>query len=912
MYAISQRISALITFAVFTVIFNLGYTQVDIASKSKDELKAFINSNKKEGCRANYYLGKNHTEDIAIKSDYYKKVLECYKGSKQFKEYYSAVKQLIRIEFSKSNITGAIELFEEYGNKNPSTKVGKIGQASLYNDMCSQFEKIGDIINMQKYLDGFKAFKNKNPIDGVVYSYFKREGIVAYNKADIKSAQLSFENALKFIDKSDTNEVSGLNMNIAILKYRNGYYDDALLNFRNSLEGFKKTGSNVNIGHAWINIASVYYSKDILDSVYMSADSAAHYYELANDSLGMSSALEYKGSAAHNSKDFEQALKAHLKSLEIRKANGNDKLIAISYGNIAYIYGDLKDSVMHKQFLQKIASLPTFQSNPSIRNSYYGSMAAYYSERKNFDSTLYYYELSGKVAREQNNPLDIALNLLSLGNTYKSLAGDLDKALDYYEQSYKIFKELNDVSNYAGLAHNIGVIYEEKGEHLKALKYVSEAYDYRKSLQNNSYFLDSYITLANINTHLGRYKESHDFLRLYIDLKDSVFSDNMAQQIAEMRTLYETQQIEDSLKLSQSSEMAAKMEADKVQAEKAIISEENKRKSEQIIWLIGIIVFAVAAIALAIRSNRLRKKANVALQEKNDEIVTQRDEIQLQKLTIEEKNKDILDSISYAKRLQTALLPDIEEFSSAFNDAFVLFRPKDIVSGDFYWMEEQGDRRLIAAADCTGHGVPGAMVSVICNNGLNRSVREYGLKEPGQILDKTREIVIGEFQKSQTARFGDDNQVDIKDGMDIALCSLSGNKLEFSGANNPLWIVSKAESIAVSGNVAAPTLSDNGLNLFEIKGDKQPIGVHDVATSFQNHSLELNQGDTVYIFSDGFADQFGGAKGKKFKYRTLKQILLTINVKSLTDQKNHLEDVFTKWMGDFEQLDDVCVIGIKV
>lgn len=911
MYALNQISKQLFTLTLFIFCFNLGNSQIELASKSKDELNAFLAKKTDESCRANYYLGKNHVEDIALKADYYNKVIECYKPSKQFKEYYSAVKQLIRIEFSNSNIEKAISMFNEYGNENPTNQVGKAGQASLFNNMCSQFEKIGDIENMVAYLDRFREFKNKYPIDEVAYEYFKREGIVAYGKADIKSAQVSFEKALKYIDKSDTNEVSGLNMNVAILKYKNGYYDEALVNFWKCLDGFKSTKSYLNIGHAWVNIASVYYSKDNVDSVYMSADSAIYYYEIAKDSIGMSSALEYKAIAANNAKDFEKALKAHLKALDIRQANGNDRLVAMSYGNIASIYGELNDSVMHRQFLRKIASLPTFESNPAIKNSYYKSMAAYYSDRKNFDSTLYYYQLNGKVAKEQNNPLHIALNLLSMGNTYKSLAGDLDKALDYYEQSYKIFKELNDVSNYAGLAHNIGVIYEEKGEHLKALKYVSESYEYRKSLQNNSYFLDSYITLANINTHLGRYKESHDFLRLYIDLKDSVFSDNMASQIAEMRTLYETQQIEDSLKLSQSSEMAAKMEADKVQAEKAIISQENKRKSEQIIWLIGIIVFAAAAIALAIRSSRLRKKANIALQEKNDEIVTQRDEIQLQKLTIEEKNKDILDSISYAKRLQTALLPNTEDVRSAFNDAFVLFKPKDIVSGDFYWMEQQGNRKLIAAADCTGHGVPGAMVSVICNNGLNRAVREYGLQQPGLILDKTRDIVIGEFQKSQVSRT-DDSQSEIKDGMDIALCSISDGKLEFSGANNPLWIVSKSENLATEENKLDPALSENGLNLFEIKGDKQPIGLQDGAKSFQNHSLNLNEGDTVYIFSDGFADQFGGAKGKKFKYSTLKKMLLSINGKTLADQKTHLEDVFKNWMGDFEQLDDVCVIGFKV
>jgi serine phosphatase RsbU (regulator of sigma subunit) len=232
----------------------------------------------------------------------------------------------------------------------------------------------------------------------------------------------------------------------------------------------------------------------------------------------------------------------------------------------------------------------------------------------------------------------------------------------------------------------------------------------------------------------------------------------------------------------------------------------------------------------------------------------------------------------------------------------VLYLPKDIVAGDFYWMETtsgelrvEGDENpphkthhsphiLFAAADCTGHGVPGAMVSVVCNNGLNRSVREHGLTNPSEILNKTREIVITEFEKSED---------EVKDGMDIALCSLEGNHLQYAGANNPLWIIRNEEII-------------------EIKANKQPIGKFDNPLPYTTHDIELEKGDTIYIFSDGYVDQFGGENGKKFKAANFKKLLLSIQHEPMEKQRELIHNAFETWKGHLEQVDDVCVIGVRI
>jgi serine phosphatase RsbU (regulator of sigma subunit) len=261
-------------------------------------------------------------------------------------------------------------------------------------------------------------------------------------------------------------------------------------------------------------------------------------------------------------------------------------------------------------------------------------------------------------------------------------------------------------------------------------------------------------------------------------------------------------------------------------------------------------------------------------------------DIKRQKHLLEEKQKEIIDSISYAKRLQDAILPPQEFVDSHIKDNFIYYKPKDIVAGDFYWAEKVGEKFFIAAADSTGHGVPGAMVSVVCSNALNRTIKEFKLTETGKILDKTRELVIETFEKSAS---------EVKDGMDISLlCIDSKNKnIYWSGANNPLWFI-----------------QDNELK--EIKADKQPIGKTEYAKPFTTHQIEYKADTTFYLFTDGFADQFGGPNGKKFKYKQFSDLLLKNNHLSQKQQSDIINEAFSDWKSDLEQVDDVCVIGIKL
>ena len=303
----------------------------------------------------------------------------------------------------------------------------------------------------------------------------------------------------------------------------------------------------------------------------------------------------------------------------------------------------------------------------------------------------------------------------------------------------------------------------------------------------------------------------------------------------------------------------------------------------QLVWLL----IRLQTRRLKQRQKELEIKVDTAtkeIREQKNEADKQRDEVSKQKEIVEEAHKEIKDSIQYAKRIQSAILPAHNLVKEYLPYSFIFYKPKDVVAGDFYWMEYRDGKVLFAAADCTGHGVPGAMISVVCNYALNKSVREHGLTEPGEILDKTREIVVHEFEKSEE---------EVKDGMDIALCSLEGNILKYAGANNPLWVIRNGE-------------------ILETKADKQPIGKFDNPLPYSNQTSELQKGDAIYIFSDGFSDQFGGEKGKKFKTTNFRKLLLSIQNESMESQREIINTAFEEWKGSLEQVDDVCIIGVKV
>lgn len=551
-----------------------------------------------------------------------------------------------------------------------------------------------------------------------------------------------------------------------------------------------------------------------------------------------------------------KSIEYYTKALTMTETAGDYKAMAAAMNNIGGIYKEMGDTPKALNMFRKSLAVGEKAGLNTWKAVSLSAIGEIYSELGKSDSAEILFKESLKIDLEIGNIQGVASCLANLSK-FNLIKGNLELAKQKADSALTIFREIKDIRA-EGLTLNIlGTYYSQKGDLSNALICNKKALELLMPIGQIQEAEKAAEALYKIYKKQSDYKNAFEMKELYDRLHDTLQNEENTKAIIrqEFKYEYDKQTAIDSLKHV--------AEIDKKDAELKV------KRQVQVTLVVGLLLILIFAGFIF---NRFRVTAR------------QNSIIESQKTVVEQKNREIVDSINYAKRLQDAILPPDKLVKEYFRESFIIYKPKDIVAGDFYWFEKKNDSILFAAADCTGHGVPGAMVSVICNNGLNRSVREYGLLNPGEILDKTREIVIQEFEKSET---------EVKDGMDISLCSLKGNKLSWSGANNPLWIL-------------------RGEEFIEYKPNKQPIGKHSEQTNFTTHTIDLKKGDTIYLFTDGFADQFGGEKGKKFKTSNMRILLMSLQNNTMQQQKEIINSTFEDWKGSFDQVDDVCMIGIRV
>lgn len=562
---------------------------------------------------------------------------------------------------------------------------------------------------------------------------------------------------------------------------------------------------------------------------------------------------DYKG-------DYAKSLRYYYKALGIQESINDQYGIAYTCSNIGLIYsnqGDYDKAIrFHKRSLairKKIKSLSGISAS-------YNNMGIVYMYQKNYQLALKNYLESVKMDKALGDETGLGDSYSNIGITYMDLK-NYKQAEHYFMLSIVIRQKMNDQLGIANSYNNLGTLYEKTGDLQKAKLSLNRSIAIGKEIGSKEMIKYGYQILFVVEERLGNVAESYRCYKQFISYRESLVNEEMTRQQTKSEMQYQFDKKE------------AKKELERQQKE---LSDKKSREQVQfILWSVIVLAIIILFFSISLFKRwKIVKAQKVVIEEKNR--------------LVELKNREILDSISYAKRIQSAILPPEKLVKEFLINSFILYKPKDIVAGDFYWMEAQGDTIIFAAADCTGHGVPGALISVVCHNALNRSVREFGLIEPGTILDKTREIIIEEFAKSED---------DVNDGMDISLCSLNIETLElkWSGANNPLWIVRKSSN-----------------EVEEWKANKQPIGKYSKYESFQTHHLQLRKGDAIYLFTDGFADQFGGIDSKKYKSKNMKELILRVKDASMEEQKRLFDQVFEDWKGDLEQVDDVCVLGIMV
>jgi serine phosphatase RsbU (regulator of sigma subunit)/Tfp pilus assembly protein PilF len=607
------------------------------------------------------------------------------------------------------------------------------------------------------------------------------------------------------------------------------------------------------------------------------AKEALRLSETVGDKKASAVSLNNIGNGHYNLADYKTALSYYIKALHIQEEIGNKKGILSASGSIGNVFLDMKQPDQAIPFFEQALSIARELNNKRGIASSLIAIGTVYSDKGNYKSSLDYTSRALKIFEEIGFKEAAATCYNNIADSYHKMK-DFPKSMVNITKAYEIYKEIGNVYGMSLALNNLGDFYSSAGQPEKALQYYKRGNEYARQIKAGDRILSSLIGMSDAYKKIGDFRSALSVYEEFQKLNDSVYNIESSKQIAEMQARFD-------------SEKKAK-EIDLLTKDKEI--KENELGRQRLIsWSVAIGgVFVLLLALLAIRANIQKRRANRLLEEKNQKIETAYN-------IIEDQHKDITDSIKYAERLQNAILPTAA-FNKYFGDnGFVLYKPKDIVSGDFYWIEAvkegQADKILFAAVDCTGHGVPGAFMSIVGHNLLKQAVKEHGKTRPSDILNELNSGL------SETLRQKEEESV-VKDGMDLALCSLCKNEagaviLEYSGAFNSLWIIRSGAS-----------------KIEEIKGDKFPVGIFvgEKLREFTNHQTELFKGDTVYIFTDGYADQFGGDKGKKFKYKPLQELLLAIQNKEMHEQKMILEKNIEAWRGKLEQVDDILVMGVKI
>jgi tetratricopeptide (TPR) repeat protein len=706
---------------------------------------------------------------------------------------------------------------------------------------------------------------------------FSSIGVMEYYKGNLDGAMARFKMAIPEYEKiNDKGNIAGITMNIGVMYYRTGKSKESLEYYEKALKVMREIGDTASIANALTNIGITESDLGKNEKAIERFEEAEKIYRAQKDLLGVANSYDNMAGCYINLGKKELTLKLYLKALKIKEDEKDERGYATSYMNIADISLEMLDTAKTLEYYQKALAITKKLSDEYRYAHVLRAIASVYTYQGKFESAEKLLDESISINKKLNDIPGLSTAYITFGNLYKK-KNNLDEALKYYLDALKMKEEIGEKVSIAGLLSNIGVIYYDRKQFKESIKYHEKALTIRREIKNGLGVSDSYLALANSYCKMQDFRNAYEYQVKFHKAWDSIFNNNITKQIAEMNTKYETAEKDKEIAVRTAGEKEAKARAEREALE-------SKNANQRFMYVaIGFILVLVLAI-FTYRANLQRKKANALLESANNKLAESNDEIMNQKHLIEEKQKEILDSISYAKRLQEAILPPIALIRKHLPDSFVMYNPKDIVAGDFYWMEITKDQVLIAAADCTGHGVPGAMVSVVCSNALNRAVKEFAITEPGKILDKVRELVVETFGKSES---------EVKDGMDISICAISGTSIKWAGANNPLWYVQDGE-------------------MKKIVANKQPIGKTDNPQPFTTHHVQLKKNDILYLFTDGFADQFGGPNGKKYKTKQMEELFAKTISEKMETQEQHIQSAFQNWKGRLEQIDDVCIIGIRV
>ncbi|MBN2682176.1 MAG: tetratricopeptide repeat protein [Bacteroidales bacterium] len=708
----------------------------------------------------------------------------------------------------------------------------------------------------------------------------------------------SLMNLIK-LEKNDSIKASLYLEAYVYTKYNN--FDSSLKYIKEAEKIAKAHKMQVLLAMCYNDFGNYYEKCSEYDKSLEYYNKSLEIYSKHQHKKGIADAYVNMGIVQEKTGNYEKSLQLYLKGLEIDEQRGDSASIAGSYNNIGLVFRRIGDYNKSREYLLKSVEIKKKLPDKNSLAITLNNLGVAEIMMEDIPAGLKYFKDALKIYEELNNIRGIADASGNIGNVYR-------KNKDYENaHKYLLFalEKRQEMKEYFGQAKNLIMIADnlrESGKTKEAMVYANKGLELAQKIKTPEIEMESYRSISNIYSEKGDYKNALSFYIKMSEFKDSLYKAGISSTIQELEAKYEFSKKQEEIATLEKEKLADKLKiAEEKEANRQQKLTNEKQKIALFAALIGLLIISIFSIVV-FRLFRQKRQANILLNQQKEEILSQRDEIEAQRDLaaqqrdlISEQKQDITDSIQYAYKIQSAIFPNPEEIKLVLNDFFIFYKPRDIVSGDFYWVSKQGKKVIIIAADCTGHGVPGAFMSMLGVAFLNEIVNKENISSPDTILNRLRENII--LALKQTNQSGEQ-----KDGMDVAAITIDteNNTVSFSGANNPLYLIKNNK-------------------LLEIKGDKMPVSIHTQMKPFTLHKFNVEKNDNVYIFSDGFPDQFGGPKGKKFKYQQFKLLLESISEKPMVEQEKILNETFNNWINysnnyevRYEQIDDVLVMGIKL
>lgn len=662
----------------------------------------------------------------------------------------------------------------------------------------------------------------------------------------------------------------------------NNYYvfDSVDSYLKKSIAIYQAEQDSAGMANAYYSIGQSCYHNDNFNLAVQYCQTSANLYEAIDDKLKLAHVLSLLCDIHNYMGDNELATKQCMRSMTIYNELDMEEHKPALLNTMGSINYDLRSYDKAREYLLFSMELSRKYNNDYELSAAYISMGEVLRETEDYEGALEFFRRSLALDRSNEDDRGMSYAYFNIGKT-RILQGENERAISLLEGALEIAEDFGDLMLQTKASLELGRAYLNLNQLEKAFDFLNRSLQHAKKIGTSPILKDSYLNMANYYYRVNDLEQALVYFKFYDLEQNSLYELESAKRIAEMETVYELDQKEQEIEQYQRDKAIQELQA-------------NERKMVNYGLILGVVLLSILGMVLYSKY-QLKTKANLELERQKEainiqkvKIEKQRDEIVSKSKLLEESKQDITDSIMYAKRIQLSLLPEKDQLKHLFPDSLVFFRPKDIVSGDFYWIHEIGDKIVVAVLDCTGHGVPGAFMTVLSNSILNELVLENCISSPNVILSvmdtKIREALHQHHEDASS------------DGLDMAVCIIDRKTLEvsYSGAQMPVYVTHQESLIQLK-----PNRYSLGGSFFSDK-------------NFSNQCVKLNRGDMIYMATDGFQDQFGGAKDKKFMRSNFKTLLESIHLETVSKQSVLIQEVFENWKGDQTQTDDVLVMGIRV